>query len=113
MKKILEGATICLDACLAATPEIGHDAAYDFPWQFGREVLDDGLEVLDRRQVETEDLRHRIAPEKEVEGVEVGAVGWPGVFATPRDDSSVKLFFKESEDLVGAVDGSAWLLLNS
>ena len=107
MKKILEGAAICLDACLAVMPEIGHDAAYDIPRQFGREVLDDGLEVLDHHQVETEDLRHRIAPEKEVEGVEVGAVGWPGVFAAPRDVPSTKLFFKESEDLVGAVDGSA------
>ena len=47
MKKILEGAAICLDACLAATPEIGHDAAYDIPRQFGHEILDDSLEVLD------------------------------------------------------------------
>ena len=86
MKKILEGATICLDACLAATPEIGHDARYDVPRQFGCEVLDDGLEVLDHCQLEMEDLCHCVAPEKKVKGVEVGAVRWPGVFAALRDD---------------------------
>ena len=83
----IKSAAICLDAGLVATPEFGPHAAHDVAWLFGRKILHDGLELWDHRRLKTEDFRHRVESEEEIEGIEIGEVGWPGVFAALRDDS--------------------------